>query len=115
MLMNSGFVCESVFADDGFVAWQMHAGNIRYKPRRRVKLRRIDICLKTEKFFASLDCHYNLFEAAIAGTFANTVYCTFDLPGTCADGSEAICNCHAQVVVAMNTEDDIVDPCHVFL
>ena len=45
--------------------------------------------------------------AAVAGPFADAVDGAFDLPGAVLDGGQAVGDGQAQVVVAVDAEDDV--------
>ena len=62
-----------------------------------------------------LQRHDDLFEGAVAGPLAEAVDGAFDLPGPFEHGGEAVGDGHAQVVVAVDAEDDLVDAADVLL
>ena len=53
--------------------------------------------------------HDDFFQGAVAGPFAEAVDGAFDLAGPFLHGGQAVGHGQAQVVVAMDAEDDLVD------
>src|SRR5687767_993583 len=113
VLVNAGFVRERVFTNDGFVARNRHASNLRHQATGWKEARRMNPGMHAKHILAGLDRHDGFFERAIAGTFADAVDGALDLPGPGAYRSEAVCDRHPQVVVAVNRKHSTIDVAHV--
>ncbi len=59
--------------------------------------------------------HDDFFEGAVAGAFAQAVDGAFDLAGAFLEGGQAVGDGQAQVVVAMDAQDDLVDAADILL
>ena len=113
VLMNAGFVRERVFTDDGFVARNRHAGDLRHQATGRKEACRMNPGVHAEHILAGLDRHDDFLERAIAGTFADAVDGALDLPCPGAYRRQAVCDRHPQVVVAVHGEHGSIDVAHV--
>ena len=113
VLMNAGFVREGVFTDDGFVARNGHAGDLRHQATGRKEARRLNPGVHAEHILAGLDRHDGFLERAIAGTFADAVDGALDLPCPGAHRRQAVGDRHPQVVVAVHGEHGSIDVAHV--
>ncbi len=109
VLVNSRFVCEGVFPNDGFVSGHVHPGDARNEPRGRIKPSRLYAACDPEKFLAGPKCHDDLFEAAVSGPFADPVDRALDLARTGPDGGQAVGHGHAEVVMTMDTQGNVLD------
>src|SRR5687767_9374258 len=107
--MDAGLMCECILTNDRLVTGDRHAGDLRDQSARRIEPRRIDVRRDTEEAFASLQCHRNLFERAIACTLADAVDRALDLTSAGANRCKTVRNSHSQIVMAMDGEGDLVD------
>ena len=60
------------------------------------------------------DAHHHLFHGRVAGALAEAVDGALDLRGAVLHARQRQCRCHAQVVVAMDGNGDVLDAAHVF-
>ena len=60
------------------------------------------------------DAHHHLFHGRVAGALAQAVDGALDLRGAVLHARQRQGRCHAQVVVAMNGDGDVLDAAHVF-
>ena len=59
--------------------------------------------------------HHDLFQRAVAGPLADAVDRALDLPGAVLDGGQAVGDGQAQVVVAVDADDRLVDVRHALV
>ena len=71
--------------------------------------------VRPEVVAARAQGHDDFFEGAVAGPLADAVDGAFDLPGALLHGGQAVGHGQAQVVVAVDAEDDLVDAADVLL
>ena len=109
MLMNAGFVRERIFTNDGFVARNGHAGDLRHQAARWKEPGRMNPGMHSQNILAGLDRHCHFLERAIACAFADAVDRAFDLACAGAYGGQAVCDRHPQVVVAVSGEHGLAD------
>ena len=50
----------------------------------------------------SFEDHNNFFKRSVTGTFANSVYSTFDLARAIFDSGNAVCCCKSQIIMTMH-------------
>ncbi len=115
MLMNTRFVCERVLTDDGLVAWQVHARDIRDESGGRVQAGRIDPGFEFEELSTRLDCHYSFFERTVARAFADTVDRALNLARASSHRSQAVGDSHAEIIVAVHAQRNLIDACNMLL
>jgi hypothetical protein len=115
VLMDAGFVCERVLADDRFVARYRHPGDLRDETARRIQARRVDVGRDAEKALARLDGHRDFLERAIARALADPVDRAFDLSSASTHCRKAVRHGHPEIVVTVNRQDDLVDAADVLL
>ena len=65
--------------------------------------------MQVEELLASLDGHDHLFEAAVASTLADPVDRALDLPRPRRHGGKAVSDSHAEIVVTVHGQHDLVD------
>ena len=53
--------------------------------------------------------HHDLFERGVSGSLADAVHRHFDLTRACRDRGQRVRRRHAEIVVAVDRDDDIVD------
>src|SRR5579875_1824859 len=114
VLMDAGFVGESVLADDGLVALHLNAGDVRDEPAGRIQFLGIDVGRYPEVILPRPHSHDDLFERAVAGPLADAVDGAFDLARAFQDGGETVGHGHAEIVVTVNADDGLVDVADVF-
>ena len=107
MLVDAGFVCEGVGADDRLVARRRGIGDLRQRAARGHDLGRVDVSGDAVSVGARAQRHYCILERAIARAFADAVHRAFDLARAGANRSKRIGYRHTQVVVAMDGEDHV--------
>ncbi len=62
---------------------------------------------------AGMQCHHHFFERGVARALADAVDRALHLARAGADGGQAVRHGHAEVVMAMRREHDLVRPAHV--
>src|SRR5262245_27623910 len=107
MLMYAGFVGESVATHNSFVWLHVEADNLCEQLTRRIELRRNDSICKRQAIGTNVQCHNDLFKGGVTSTFTNAVDGALDLSGASFDGCQTVCYRQAQIVVAVNADDDI--------
>src|SRR5690606_12020996 len=114
VLVDARFVRERVRANDRLVARNRLAGDLRKQARRCVQALRADGAVQTPKMIAAhaqgLD---QLFKRGIAGALADAVYRALHLARTGRDRSQAVGHGHAEIVMAMRTENDRVGAAYI--
>src|SRR3954466_14236645 len=100
---------EGVLADDGLVAWYRRADDVRQHARGRVETRRVDAGVEVEERIARLQRHDDFFQRAVTGALADAVDGALDLARSRDHGREAVGDGHAEIVMAMYREADLVD------
>ena len=108
MLVDARFVREGVGADDRLVARRRRVGDLRERPAGGHDLRGVDAGRDAVEVGAGVQRHDDVLERAIARPLADAVDGAFDLPRAAADGGERIGDRHAEIVVAMGGEDDVL-------
>ena len=73
------------------------------------------LAFEVEVIAARADRHDDLFQGAVAGALAEAVDGALDLAGALLQGGQAVGDGQAQVVVAVDAEDDLVDAADVLL
>src|SRR5579862_1408275 len=110
VLMDAGFVREGIFADDGFVALNVNAGERRNQARRRDDALGIDFrVIAAEKILARAQRHYDFFERRIPRALADAVDRTFDLARAVLHAGETVRDGQSQIVVAVHGDDRLLD------
>ena len=104
VLVNTGFVSESVCAYDGLVERGCLTDDVIYELGCVVK----SCCVYARGIFVDIGacthCHNNLFKRSVAGALAETVYRTFDLRCAAENACKGVGNAETEVVVAVNGE-----------
>ena len=113
VLVDARFVREGVLADDGLVARDRHADDVRQHARGGIEPRGVDARVEIEEGIARLQRHDDFFERAVAGALADAVDGALDLARAGDHGREAVGHRHAEIVVAMHRQADLVDAAHV--
>ncbi len=112
VLMDAGFMGEGIGADDGLVRLHGEAGDGGDEARGFGDHRAVDAGVKWHQIGTRAQRHDDLFHRGVAGALAETVDSAFDLTRAGADGRQRIGNGEAQIVVAMNRDDRLVDVGH---
>src|SRR5262249_22753951 len=97
------------------VPLHLDAGDVRHQPAGGVELAGVDPRAHAEVVAAGADGHHDLFQRRVAGPLADAVDGALDLPRPLGDGRQAVGHGHAQVVVAVDAEDHLVDAADVLL
>jgi hypothetical protein len=113
VLVDAGFVREGILADDRLVARDRHARDARDETRRRIEAGGLDVGARVEESLARLQRHHDFLERAVAGPLADAVHRALDLAGTGDDGHQAVGHRHAEIVVAVHGQRDVIDAAHV--
>ena len=113
VLVDARFVREGVLADDRLVARNRHADDVRQHARGRIEARGVDAGVEIEERIARLQRHDDFFERAVAGALADAVDGALDLARAGDHRGEAVGDRHAEIVVAMHRQADLVDAAHV--
>ena len=79
VLMNPGFVCKRILADDCLVALNMHAGQRREQTARFKNFFRVDVGFNAHCFMPRANCHRNFFKRGVTCPLTNSIDCTFHL------------------------------------
>ncbi len=101
VLMNPRFVCEGVFADDGFVGLHRHGRDVGQHLAGREQFftdngGRVRIAVR-----ANSHCHYKFFQRGVPCALADAVDRTFHLPNARVDSGQRVGHRESQVVVAV--------------
>ena len=113
ILVNAGLVGEGVFADDGFVALHVQAGERADEAADRDEFFGVDAGGEGEGVLAGFDGHDDFFEGGVARALADAVDGAFDLPRSAAHGREGVRYGEAQIIVAVRRENDFVRAGHM--
>ncbi|MPL94951.1 hypothetical protein SDC9_41114 [bioreactor metagenome] len=114
VLMDARLVQEGVLADDRLVELHREARDLADAAAEVHDLRGVDAGGVGHQIATHLHRHHHLFECGVAGAFAQAVDRAFDLPRARGNGGERVRRRHAEVVVAMGGEDDLVGARHLF-
>ena len=106
--MDAGRVREGVRADDGLVGLDQNAGHGGDHARGLVNLLGANISLQAVGVPARVQGHDDFFQRRVAGAFADAVDGAFDLPRARAGGGEGVGRRHAEVVVAVGGQRDVL-------
>jgi hypothetical protein len=111
VLMDAGLVRESVVAHDGLVGLHRNADHRRQHTTRRIDLGRADVGVEPAVHVTPrLDPHHHLLHGGVPGAFADPVHGALDLTRARQDRGQAVGHREAEVVVAVNGEDDALRP-----
>ncbi len=99
-------------ANDGLVWLYDKAGNSGNQTRCVHDLGGINARGEREGIVTGVDRHHDFFECGVTGTFAEAIDRAFDLTRPCIDRRDRVGNRHAQIVVAVNRQDRLVDVRH---
>jgi len=108
VLVNAGFVGESVAPHHGLVEGDGQAGDHAEQRAGGHNLRGFYAAFVGIAIAARMHGHHHLFQGGVARAFADAVYGTFDLPRAALNGRQRIGHRQAQVIVVMGGENDLV-------
>ena len=109
VLMDAGLVCERIRADNGLGRGNGNAGDGLNHAACAVDLSGFDIAADTEVVGAGLERHGAFLHGSVACALADAVDGAFDLVDTGFNARERVCNRHAEVVVHMAGQNDLLD------
>ena len=109
VLVDAGGVREGVGADDGLVGLDAHARDAGDEVARAGELLGHDVGVGVELLAVHLDGHHDLLERGVAGALAQAVDGALDLAGAVLDALEGKGRGHAEVVVRVHGDDDVLD------
>ena len=112
VLMDPAFVRKRVLAYDRLVELHRKSRDGRNQPRGLHDLRRIDIVVIRHNVMANLHRHHDFFQRRVTRAFSKAVNRTFNLPRPCFDSRQGVCRRHAQIVVAVRGDDNLVHARH---
>src|SRR3990172_2991658 len=112
VLVDPGLVRERVLADDRLVGLDVDAGDVGEQARALEDLLGPDPRVHAEEVLARAEGHHDLLQGGVAGPLADPVDRALDLPRAVHDRGERVRHRLAQIVVAVDREDDLLDPAH---
>ena len=112
VLMDAAFMCKGIRPDNRLVGLYIEAGNRRQQARGPHDFGGLDVGLMRQNVGACPQRHDDFFHRRIAGPFADTVDGAFYLARTGADSCQRIGHGQAQIVMAVNRDDCLVDIRH---
>ncbi len=107
--MDAGFVGEGVASDDGFVGLNRNTGNFAEQLTGGKKMLGGDTCLVRIAVMTYAHGHDDLFERGVSGALADAVDGAFNLTGSSGDGGHGVGDGHAEIVVTMGGDSDVLD------
>src|SRR5690606_38978307 len=109
VLMDSGLMGERVLANDRLVHLDLDAGQRADKAAGRDQARGVDVRLDAAELIGPrLERHHDLLKGGVAGALADAVDGYLDLPRASLHRDQRVSGGHAEVIVAVNGEDDVV-------
>ena len=112
VLVYARFVRKRVFADNRFVARDREPDHAGEHSRRRVQLGRIDTGVQIQHVFSHLQRHDDLFKRCVSGALTDSVDRYLRLAGAGTQRTDRIRDCKAQIIVAVNTQNRLVNIGH---
>ena len=100
---------EGVGAHDGLVGLDVHAGDAAHQVRGARELGGHHVGVGVQLLAVHLDGHHDLLERGVAGALAQAVDGALDLAGAVLDALQGQRGGHAQVVVGVDRDDDVLD------
>src|SRR5437588_11792531 len=107
--MDAGLMGEGVASDDGFVGLNGDTGNFAEQLARGKKMLGGDTCLVRIAVVAYAHRHDDLFERSVTGALADAVDGALDLTGSGGDRGHGVGDSHAEIVVTMGGDSDVLD------
>ncbi len=108
VLVDAGLVREGVGADDGLVGRAAEADELGKDFARGVELFHLDVVGVGKLVAANHEGGGDLFEGGVAGALADAGDGALDLAGTGLNAGEGVGDGHAEIVVAVGGEDDVL-------
>src|SRR3984885_13109094 len=112
ILVDAGFVGEGVASDDGLVGLHGHAGDLAQQLAGGEQMFGSDGSFVGIAIVTNAEGHDNFFERGIAGALADAIDGAFNLAGSGGDGSHGVGYSHAEIVVAVSGDGDVLDSLH---
>ena len=112
VLMDAATMGKGVTSYDGLVGLHRHVHQRRHHAARGIDLHRVDVGIDTYALVAFQD-HGNLLQRRIACPLADTVDGHLHLSGTVQHAFQRVRRSHAQIVMAMGTDDGLVNIFHM--
>ena len=112
VLVDARAVGEGVGAHDGLVGLHVDAGDGAHELARARELGRHDVGVGVELGLVHADGHDDLLERGVAGALAQAVDGALDLGGAVAHALEGERRGHAEVVVRVHRDGDVLDAVH---
>ena len=112
VLVDARAVREGVGAHDGLVRLHVDAGDTAHELARVRELLGDDVGVGVQLIAVHLDGHDDLLERGVAGALAQAVDGALDLRGARLDALERQRRGHAQVVVGVHGDGDVLDAVH---
>ena len=110
MLVDAGFMRESVFSYNGFVALHEEAGQTADQLATCLYMFGLDSRVHTaKKIFSGFNSHDDFFHGGVSGPFANAVDSAFHLPCPRLHRRKGIGYREPEVVMAMHTDNGLVN------
>ena len=100
---------EGVLAHDGLVGLHANADDFGQELTGGKQLFRLDASCEGQDVVANLERHDEFLKRRVARAFADAVDRAFHLPRAVLDGDKRIGDREAEVVVAMNADDGVLD------
>src|SRR5258708_37160107 len=107
--MDAGLMGEGVASDDGFVGLYGDAGDFAEQLARGKKMLGGDARLVWIAIVTDAHGHDDLFKRRVAGPLTNPVDGAFDLAGSGGDRGHGIGDRHAEIVMTMGGDSDVLD------
>ena len=112
VLVDAGGMREGVAADHGLVGLHRHRTHVAHQPARAHELGGVDAAGDIQVIAAHVHDHHDLFEGGVARALADAVDGAFHLARAVPDRGDGIRGGEAQVVVAVDRDDRLVDVGH---
>ncbi len=103
---------EGIASDDGFVGLHGHAGDFAQQLAGGEEMFGGDGRFVGIAIVANAHGHDDLFERGVAGALSDTVDGAFDLARSSGDGGHGVGDGHAEIVVAVGGDGDVLDSLH---
>ena len=115
MLVDTGFMREGIFTDDGLVSLDLDSREIGDQAAGAPELLGVDAGFDLVDILAHLEGHDDLLERGVPGALPDTVDGALDLVTAGLHGRERVGHSDTEVVVAVDAEHDVVARRHLLL